>query len=333
MSARDDHRWYEARLAAQALDLLDETDSARLAAHLAGCVECREAMRDLAPEPAGRDLDPHLPATIVARWERAKGTLRGLERSMVRRHLERCPECREDLGALGHQATLEWATELETATPPQADEVPAVDGDARPEGERSAERSGLEQVVIRPARGGRLSWRERLLGAWAGAASVAAVLLLVSVFQRPSVLPPSSVSGMVGGARPGAGTAAPAPSIRLDVAGAAQALRSPMRDGGGSEPGQVIVIRAGAVAVRVPPVIAPLDAAVTVELRAAGGRVLASAVARVRELQGGSIVLSGTGAALPPGRYVLRLVTGPDADSVLHAPESVEYPFTLRRSP
>src|SRR5262249_37302541 len=62
--------------------------------------------------PAGA-AGRHVAASLVARWPRAQQSLRGLERTLVRRHLERCAECRQDLEALGFEPRLAYVADWE----------------------------------------------------------------------------------------------------------------------------------------------------------------------------------------------------------------------------
>ncbi len=101
MSTHDPHGWVRARLAAWSAGVLDDQDEARLAAHLAGCAACRTWAEPLTPDadaPAG----DHVPDGLLAHWPRAAVELHGLERALVRRHVERCVECRAILARLGH---------------------------------------------------------------------------------------------------------------------------------------------------------------------------------------------------------------------------------------
>ncbi len=108
----DDHSWVRRRLVAAAAGLLTAPEDERMRAHLAACEECteawREATRALSGEGAGADSngERHLSPAMIARWETAAQDLRGLEREAVRDHLERCPDCRADLAALGHRPEL-----------------------------------------------------------------------------------------------------------------------------------------------------------------------------------------------------------------------------------
>lgn len=108
----DDHAWVRRRLAAAAAGLLADPEQERLLAHLDACADCardwQEQMQALAgEEPEGNTIgERHLPPAMIARWGQASGALRGAEREAVRRHLERCADCRADLEAAGQRPQL-----------------------------------------------------------------------------------------------------------------------------------------------------------------------------------------------------------------------------------
>src|SRR5690349_24925128 len=117
----DLHHWVRHRLAAWRASVLDDAEAARVAEHLASCADCRAAADAYAERPAG-DGGAHVPASLIAVWPRAQHDLRGLERTLVRLHLERCAECRQDLETLGFEPRLEFvaAWESEAALEPVA---------------------------------------------------------------------------------------------------------------------------------------------------------------------------------------------------------------------
>src|SRR6516164_11000679 len=84
--------------------------------HLAVCAVCRAAADAYAEPPAGA-AGTHVPASLIAAWPRAQQGLRGLERTLVRRHLERCAECRQDLQALGFEPRLDFVAAWESDVP------------------------------------------------------------------------------------------------------------------------------------------------------------------------------------------------------------------------
>src|SRR5262245_37117375 len=96
----DPHAVARQRMVRAQAGLLGVGDERELRAHLDACAECAA----LASSETGPGVEPgkHLPASLIAEWPRARAALRGLERALVRRHLERCSECRQDLQMLGH---------------------------------------------------------------------------------------------------------------------------------------------------------------------------------------------------------------------------------------
>jgi hypothetical protein len=107
------HDWVRMRLPAHRLGLLTPEEEASVERHLAVCVECQAAYQDLT-ELA---LDQHVPAALLARFSLARSRLRGLERTLVRLHLERCLDCRQDLEALGIDPVLVVDPVLERQEP------------------------------------------------------------------------------------------------------------------------------------------------------------------------------------------------------------------------
>jgi hypothetical protein len=106
------------RLPAHLSGLLNASEEKRFSAHVEGCRDCQEGVRDF-QEAIAREVertDGHLPAALVGRWPRFRAELRGLERALVRRHLAECDECRADLLALGYEPTLAVVPELEMAS-------------------------------------------------------------------------------------------------------------------------------------------------------------------------------------------------------------------------
>src|SRR5512144_2345516 len=169
----DLHHWVRRRLAAWRATVLDDAEAARVADHLAACAECRAAADAYAEPPAG-GAGMHVPASLIAAWPSAQRTLRGLERTLVRRHLERCAECRQDLESLGFEPRLEfvaaWESEasLESVAPaPRSGQAPGAS-------------PGATRVIRIETGSARARLRDRALIAWASVASAAAVLLLVA---------------------------------------------------------------------------------------------------------------------------------------------------------
>jgi len=99
----DDHRWFGKRVLARSVGLLDEADEARFREHLDRCASCASLWKDFTD--AGSELADapgHLPAAMVARWDRALRALRGIEREAALEHVEACRACREEIEAAGH---------------------------------------------------------------------------------------------------------------------------------------------------------------------------------------------------------------------------------------
>ena len=175
MTHDDLHLWVRQRLAAWRASVLDAADAARVDEHLAACAECRALADAFAAPPAG-EAGRHVPASLLSEWPRAQRELRGLERMLVRRHLERCAECRQDLEALGFEPWLELVREWESDAPLEpASRRPGVGPAATPAG--AAGGASIIRIETAPSRA-RL--RDRALMAWASVASAAAVLLLVA---------------------------------------------------------------------------------------------------------------------------------------------------------
>jgi|KBSSwiStaDraftv2_1062776.scaffolds.fasta_scaffold27490_4 predicted anti-sigma-YlaC factor YlaD len=168
----DLHQWVRHRLAAWRASVLDDAETARVAEHLAACAECRAAA-DAYAEPTPGAAGMHVPASLIAAWPRAQQALRGLERTLVRRHLERCAECRQDLHALGFEPRLEFVAAWESEASLEPVSAPRVAPASAPAP------SGARIVRIETA-SSRASMRDRALIAWASVASAAAVLLLVA---------------------------------------------------------------------------------------------------------------------------------------------------------
>jgi hypothetical protein len=59
----------------------------------------------------------HIPPSVMGRWDRARERLTGLERLVVREHLERCSDCREDLVRIGQAPHLSIAPAGDLAEP------------------------------------------------------------------------------------------------------------------------------------------------------------------------------------------------------------------------
>ena len=337
MEIVDRHRWVRVRLAARAAGLLTEDERRQVEDHLASCAECRAHGATFETSPGEGDASSHVPPPLFARWPETRHTLRGLERTMVRRHLERCAECRQDLELLGHAPRLEYVPELEiegasiphpagaTATAGVAVTAPAPGGRAMP-----------PATIIRVVPAGiRRRWRERALMAWGALATATAVVAIVVHTRRPVVegvpaalwatLPPPVVAPASPRGREGL-------TVRLSPR--PRSLSGPAR---GSRGGKVTVIPVvgpvGSLALSVRPLDVPDTAMVMVVLLAADGDTLFKVRHRQWEFFPKQVlVIDGGRSPLPPGPYVLELA------SLIAQPEGpvrqlYRYPFELRPRP
>ena len=156
----DLHRWFRSRVLARAAGLLDEDEERRFDEHEVSCPVCRElhdALHELdedeAHERTPEDIAPgHLPTAILARWHLVREHLPGMERDLVLTHATHCPDCRDELRALG----------VEVEAP--------------------------ERPSVRPREGG---WRPGSFVPWlaGGLVGAAAALLVLLVVQEDSSLP------------------------------------------------------------------------------------------------------------------------------------------------
>jgi hypothetical protein len=191
------HTWALDRLTAWRSGLLGDDDAARVAAHVDGCERCR-ALADAFRVAHAPDSGQHVPAAMLAVWPRAARELRGLERTLVRHHLERCAECRQDLELLGHEPRLAHDPALDA--PPVTVAAPEQVYAAEPIATDPPPRTAIIKVV-RPARAA--TWRDRGLVAWSCLATAAALIAIVMHVRRPVVegVPPLVIAASPTGAR------------------------------------------------------------------------------------------------------------------------------------
>jgi hypothetical protein len=118
MSRPDPHAVFRNRLLLHDAGLLTEEEEAAQEAHAQACAECRE-IRDAhaAEEGAGERAGGHIPSAILARWDRAAPSFRGLEREVLARHLAFCESCRRDLETVGHDPALLVGADPSPGTP------------------------------------------------------------------------------------------------------------------------------------------------------------------------------------------------------------------------
>ena len=265
----------EDSLIALAAGLLPESAADELRAHLADCTECRDAFSELTSrEPWESRAGEHLPAAMIAKWDRVRGELRGLERELVRGHLERCEDCRRELLTLGHEPSL--------ADSPAPGKVPA--------------RSRPAIVPIRRAPSTQDVWRW-VLGGWGAAATAAAAYLLVinplaarapepavrAAHMELVVAPPDFAEGQLRG---GEAPSADPPVITW-------------------RPGQ------GRLNVPVPPVLGlPAEAPVRLEIRTPADSILCELETTSGALATGVVIPVDVGDwTWQPGTYALRVVS------------------------
>jgi hypothetical protein len=318
----DPHAWARARMVRERVGILSEDDERRLRAHLESCPECAA----LASGEPGAPIEPgrHLPASLIAEWPRARALLRGLERALVRRHLERCAECRQDLELLGHAAALDPVPELETT---------ALDPGAEPTAMASPPPSLRAIPAMRDdagTRGRRL--RDRALVAWASLATAAAVIAIVVVARRPVLEGvPGSLALEMSPPVAGAPESHGGPSVHL--APRPRSLSSPARGGLG---GKVTVIPVIGPVPRLVLAVRPLDLPdtswVQVSLVRGDRDTMLTVLHRQWEfLPKRMLVIDGGDAPLEPGRYALVL-TGLRSEVQAGGPSS-RYLFELRPRP
>jgi hypothetical protein len=103
---QDEHRWIRERFLGYALGTLEDASRSRSETHLASCADCREQYGEFCGELGMKTATHgHLPAAMIARWDRAHRELSGLERDAVRLHLQHCASCQEDMKLVGQNAS------------------------------------------------------------------------------------------------------------------------------------------------------------------------------------------------------------------------------------
>lgn len=337
MNETERHRWVSARLAAWRAGLLSDEDAAAIAEHVTACEACRELTRGFEGEASASTVHAgeHLPPSMLGTWPRARRELRGLERALVRAHLQRCAECRQDLELLGHAPRLEHDLALEgaaatiaaPATSPAAStatgavratpaRTPAITDEASPRGSDAATESGnagepVETMrilrVVRP----RARWWERALIAWSSVATVAAAVAIVAHMRRPVIEPPPLALSERSSSRAADNRARPG-GISLEFAPRPRSLKAPAK---GPEGGKVNVIPVvGAVrslALAVKPLSIPDTSLVRISLVDSMGDTLFTANHRQWEFFPRRVLMidGGTDEPLQPGEYALVMAS------------------------
>jgi hypothetical protein len=238
-----------------------------------------QVMETLDGPPPDAHTSDHIPARLLARWTETRGELRGLPRRLVREHLAGCAECREDLHAIGFEATLEPHPALEQAGATRRRVAFAGPG-----------------APIKPWLAG---------GALGAVLATAATLLVVTMWapRRPSViatLPPGGASATM---------ARPAPFV-ADVLPPVVALREPLRGVAASE--TTLRIQAGTrfVHVLLPELFVSDSATVAIRVTGPLGDEQASVVRRYVELSRHRTLLLGSpDRPLATGHYRIAIAT------------------------
>lgn len=326
------HDWVRARLLAWGGGVLDPAGAERLEQHLEECEACRALaaeMRD--PEALGEERGEHLPAALLARWERRSAELKGLARTLARRHLDRCEVCRVQLETLGYRPELPWLEDLE------GPRLPALRADP-PASRDEAPRPPL-RLDPKPRRRVPRGW---FFTSGALVAAAAGLLLFMQLGPRgtgsrpvvPSKLPSPAVPAPGGpsAAHPPRGesspprTPEPVPELLALGPEPSGAVEFPVLIRGGTEAdtGSAaasvphVRLTAAAVAFRIPLEIALLEGNphVVVEVVSDDGRTLRRMETDLRSLVPGdrrtSILLRQGDPALTPGVYELRFLLRAD---------------------
>jgi hypothetical protein len=313
----DPHHWFRIRLDAHALDLLDEHEAVWFEEHARTCERCREAMK-LHAENTGFPWahEGHIPAGIMARWDRAKSHLRGLPRQLVRVHLESCAECRQDLEAVGFAPVLEFVHELEREDAESESEPEPTEIDA------PYEDAPLEPAARAKSRA-RSHWMSGALGAAIGAAlaSAAAIVLIpILVPHATEPLAPSAVGprsaptngAPVAPAPPNTSappaTAPTSPSGTIAFLGRATPLPPAMRSGSS----EATIIRVGPddhfALVSLPDLYLPDSTRIDVRVVGPDDQVVAQRERRYGDLFPNRAMMFGTAdAPLEPGEYRIEV--------------------------
>lgn len=293
----DEHVWCRERLLTHVLGLLDEQTESRIERHLASCPNCpsdlaqlQELRGDAGEASADRG---HIPAAMIARWDRTSKLLSGAEGELVRQHLERCPSCRNDIETLGQR---------EAPVQQQAPEQSAV-----PMQPPAPVRPTLRIVRHR-------AWAPWTLGAGAGALATAALMLLM---LRP---PPQAPVQPGAPTPPGPGEHAPpsspeAPRAIVEVLPwvAPAELRGAPAVLEVQEGTQELVLAAAL------PEELPAHATAFVEIYAPSGDLLARTLTQPSHGQAGTLLVRlHTPEPLAAGVY--RAVVRPTAGNSAHTP-------------
>lgn len=330
MNAADAHRWAKMRFAARRAGLLNDSEEQRIAEHLASCGQCSAAWRadsdgaEVGDTQAQAPADGHIPAGVLATWPRSSEQMKGLERALVREHLERCENCRQELELLGYAPTLETVPALEWSGATSAisvTEVPGVDPTA-------PEPAPAHVIRVLPAR--RRDWTRWAFGGWAAIASAAAVLLVVN----PGLIGRGGEESPSGGSETPPPQSAPSPPATspasLSLTGRPVRLRSGLRGEATQLPERTIMPDTRFVPIAVEPLDLPDTSRVEVTIQREGDPSIIRTAVVNRDLDSGRLLLTAGDQPIRAGTYIVRLRGGPGPDAVLPDPEMAEYRFILR---
>lgn len=328
--------------------LLTESEETAFREHLKGCEECRRLLETMDGDPESRPTAPdgHIPSSLLARWDRNQKTLSGLERSLVRSHLESCAECRQDLVVLGFEPRLEWVPELETRPVNKIHRMapaPLASGQA-------GRATGKPRLLNMPHR---INWSSWIMPTWATGATAAALLLVLRQAPNgPSVAQVSEPGGIgvghqVGGpSNPGTGSSVNAgqtsqteePSMSLIALGEVPRPSSMMgvTRGGDDSPTTINEVKvrdsANVVGLSFIPPEFRRNTRVRIRLKAPSGRLVTQMIFASSELEAiaeGSTVLEvrAPGIGREPGIYKLLFTGRLDGGT---RDSTIEYTFKLR---
>jgi anti-sigma factor RsiW len=314
----DEHEWLRSRLDLWATGLLDEDEERRFDRHVAACERCAQAMKRFREHLPEARTDVHVPARLLARWDRAQRRLRGLPRRLVREHLASCAACRQDLEALGFSPTLEV--------------VPELEGELKDRGApQSVESPPRSVVIVQGGRTGWSRWGHWLLAGAAGAAATAALAVVIMPQLRGSA-GPSQASPTI--PSPSAPVTAPqqqpvAPPV-FEILPEAPRLRAPER---GLEPAdRTIRIRPGArfVQVVLPDLFLSDSTRISIELYDPSGALVSTIGGAYGDVgPRESLLLGRPDRPLEPGRHRI-VVRAPSARPTM---PPTEFGFRIEHEP
>ena len=315
-----DHTRIRSHLESYALGIANPELASEIKSHLAECAECREAIEDLglACLP-GETAGEHLPEDMIIQWAQVSSKLRGLERELVRRHIDRCSVCRDNLRMLGHEPELKGIPAQE----PSPTELKKLEPQRR------------------PIQGVNPSLMTRLLGAWPVTTwAAAATALLVVVLVNPAFMSRPTGTG-TGGPRPApipgsdgghGASAAASPTFLLTTPIEGVALSGGVRSAKQLLP-HTIEIGAAQRSLRLfggPASGIAKDAVVNVAIRGPHGESLGT-MTMVHALlwaKDGGVQINSS-APLEPGTYVMQVAAvAPTAAS----PDTLIYSFELKHA-